>query len=162
MIHLEETALAGVGVRYDFDSHHGQRVGVVVHRDGQRELFVSEPDDPDACGLNITLNEEEAKAVSDLMGGSTVTRRIGQAMQDIEGLTIEWIHLPEASEFLNQSIGQMALRTRTGATIVAIFRAEQAIPAPEPSFVVQAADTLVVVGTPEGLQQTYALLVGEA
>ena len=37
------------------------------------------------------VDEGEAEVVADLLGGSTVSRRVGQAMQDIEGLAMDWL-----------------------------------------------------------------------
>ena len=35
---VSETKLPGVGVRHDFLTDTGRRVGVVAHRDGKRDL----------------------------------------------------------------------------------------------------------------------------
>ncbi|SEJ62438.1 potassium/proton antiporter regulatory subunit, CPA2 family [Deinococcus reticulitermitis] len=158
MVKLDETALPGVGMRYDFDGRFGKRVGVITHRDGRRELFVSRRDDPDACAETITLSDEEAAVVADLLGGSTVTRRLGQAMQDIEGLAMDWLPLSPASPFAGQAVGASRMRTRTGTSIVAVMRGGQAIPAPGPEYVLEAGDTVVVVGTPEGVRRAAELL----
>ncbi|AFZ66201.1 cation:proton antiporter regulatory subunit [Deinococcus peraridilitoris] len=151
MVRLEETKLPGVGVRHDFASQYGKRVGVITHRDGRREIFVSRQDDPDACAQSITLTEEEAEAVADLLGGSTITRRLATLPQDIEGLAMDWVPLPPTSRFLRCPMGDAQLRSRTGTSIVAVMRDGQAHPAPDPQFVLLAGDTLVLVGTPDGV-----------
>lgn len=128
MVKLDETPLPGVGMRYDFDGRFGKRVGVITHRDGRRELFVSLKSDPDACAQSIVLSEDEAEVVSDLMGGSTVTRRMAQSMQDIEGLAMDWLPLADTTPFNGRPLGSTMLRTRTGASIVAVIRGGGAIP----------------------------------
>ncbi|ANC71678.1 MULTISPECIES: cation:proton antiporter regulatory subunit [Deinococcus] len=158
MVRLEETSLPGVGMRYDFDGRFGKRVGVIVHRDGRREMFVSLRDDPDACGQSITLDEGEAEVVADLLGGSTVTRRMGQTMQDIEGLAMDWLPLERGSPFAGRALGDSQMRTRTGTSVVAVIRNEQAIPAPGPDYVLEAGDTVVVVGTANGVRRAARLL----
>ena len=158
MVRLEETSLPGVGMRYDFDGRFGKRVGVIVHRDGRREMFVSLRDDPDACGQSITLDESEAEVVADLLGGSTVTRRMGQTMQDIEGLAMDWLPLEQGSPFAGRALGDSQMRTRTGTSVVAVIREEQAIPAPGPDYVLEAGDTVVVVGTANGVRRAARLL----
>lgn len=50
-----ETPLPGIGIRYEFATNAGRRVGVVVHRDGHRDLVVYRADDPDACEGNLEL-----------------------------------------------------------------------------------------------------------
>lgn len=161
MVKVDETLLPGVGMRYDFDGRFGKRVGVITHRDGRRELFVSLKSDPDACAQSIVLAEDEAEVVSDLMGGSTVTRRMAQSMQDIEGLAMDWLPLADSTPFAGRPLGSTMMRTRTGASIVAIIRGGGAIPAPGPDFVLHAGDTVVVVGTAEGVIRAARLLNGE-
>ncbi|MFD2609262.1 cation:proton antiporter regulatory subunit [Deinococcus taklimakanensis] len=162
MVKLDETPLPGVGVRYDFDGRYGKRLGVITHRDGRREIFVTRRDDPDACEKSIVLADDEAEAVADLLGGSTVTRRIGESMQDIEGLAMDWLPFESGSPFAGRPLGETMLRTRTGASIVAVMRAGQAIPAPGPEFPLHGGDTIVVVGTPNGVKRAAQLLAGTA
>lgn len=161
MVKLDETMLPGVGMRYDFDGRFGKRIGVITHRDGRRELFVSRRDDPDATEKSLVLTEEESAVVADLLGGSTVTRRVADSMQDIEGLAMDWLPFDAASPFHGVPLGQTMMRTRTGASIVAIIRAGQPIPAPGPELPLLAGDTIVVVGTANGVKRAAKLLSGE-
>ena len=160
MVLVEETKLPGVGVRHDFQSKAGKRVGVVKHRDGRRELYVTRADDPDACAQSISLSGEEAEAVADLLGGSTITRRLERLPQDIEGLAMDWLPIPRTSPYAGRALGDTQLRTRTGASIVAIMRDSQAHPAPDPLFTLHAGDIAVVVGTPDGVLAASRLLGG--
>ncbi|WP_216317575.1 cation:proton antiporter regulatory subunit [Deinococcus aestuarii] len=161
MVKLEETQLPGVGVRHDFDGRFGKRVGVITHRDGRREIFVARRDDPDACAQSIVLSDEEAEAVADLLGGSTITRHMNTLTQDIEGLAMDWVPLAEGTPFAGHPLGDTQMRTRTGTSIVAVMRGGQAIPAPGPEFGLEAGDTVVVVGTPGGVVRAARLLGGE-
>ena len=161
MVKLDETALPGVGMRYDFDGRYGKRIGVITHRDGRRELFVSLREDPDSCAQSIVLDEKESEVVADLLGGSTVTRRMAQSMQDIEGLAVDWLPFDAQSPFSGVPLGQTMMRSRTGASIVAIVRGGQPIPAPGPEVPLLAGDTVVVVGTANGVKRAAKLLNGE-
>lgn len=161
MVKLDETALPGVGMRYDFDGRYGKRIGVITHRDGRRELFVSKREDPDATEKSLVLTEEESAVVADLLGGSTVTRRVADSMQDIEGLAVDWLPFDAQSPFSGVPLGQTMMRTRTGASIVAIVRGGQPIPAPGPEVPLLAGDTVVVVGTANGVKRAAKLLNGE-
>lgn len=48
----------------------------------------------------------------------------------------------------------------TGASIVAVVHGNESIPAPAPDFVLDAGDTLVAVGTTEGLVALRSLIAG--
>lgn len=161
MVKLEETQLPGVGVRHDFDGRFGKRVGVITHRDGRREIFVSRTDDPDATAQSIVLSDEEAEAVADLLGGSTITRHLNTLTQDIVGLAMDWLPVAAGTPFAGHPLGETMMRTRTGSSIVAIMRGGHAIPAPGPDFPLEAGDTVVVVGTPGGVVRAARLLNGE-
>ena len=49
MAQVEQTPLPGVGVRYDFTTGEGRRLGVVHHHDGRKEIHVGMADDPQAA-----------------------------------------------------------------------------------------------------------------
>ena len=160
MVRIEETSLPGVGRRFDFDAEYGKRVGVITHRDGKREIFVAQPEDPDACAAAIVLAPDEAEAVADMLGGSTVTRKVTSLTNQIEGLAIDWITLEPHSTSVGQRLADSDLRSKTGASIVAILSHGQANPAPGPDDVLHAGDVLVVVGGTEGVLQAAEYLNG--
>jgi TrkA domain protein len=62
------------------------------------------------------------------------------------------------SVYVGRTIGDARIRTRTGVSVVAIVRGEEAVPAPGPEERLQSADYLVVVGTAGGVEQTVELL----
>lgn len=155
---IEETQLPGVGVRHEFSTGDGERVAVVTHRNGRRELAVYDRQDPDACRTFLHLSPDDTHTLSELLGASQVSEAVGAVQHQIEGLAIEWLTLPEGSPVVGTTIAEGQLRTRTGTSIVAIVRGETTIPAPGPEQVFAARDVLVAVGTPAGLEQLRALL----
>jgi TrkA domain protein len=155
---IEETSLPGVGVRYQFYAEDGRRIGVVHHRTGRRELFVCSPDDPDAAVVNVSLSDDESHALSEALGGSRVIESLTHLQQQVEGLAIDWVPVDPSSPYVGKTIGDARIRTRTGVSVVAVIRGEKAHPAPGPDFRLEAEDTLVVVGTPEGIEQVEKIL----
>lgn len=158
MPELEETELPGVGARFDFACRSGERVGVVSRRSGRRELIVYDQADPDAVAASVTLTPEESTALAELLGGSRITARIGDLQQHVEGLAIDWLVLGPSSPYAGRTIGDAAVRTATGVSIVAVLRDGVAVPAPGPDHRFEAGDTAVVVGTPEGIEAAARLL----
>lgn len=158
MADVRETTLPGVGVRHDFVTTDGREVAVLVHRDGRREILLYDPDDPDECRPMLSLSPDDARTLNELLGASRVTEAIGAVQQEIEGLLIEWITVAVGSTAEATSIGDGAYRTRTGASIVAVVRDGQPIPAPGPELVLQPSDVAVAVGTAEGLAALRGLL----
>lgn len=158
MPEIEETALPGVGLRYEFTSKEGERLGVIHHRSGRRELFIAEASDPDVCRESLDLDEEESHILAELLGGSRITAHLADLQQRVEGLAIDWLVLSEDSPYAGGTLGDARVRTRTGVSVVAVLRGEQAFPAPGPDFGLQRRDTLVVVGTPRGIEKLTELL----
>jgi TrkA domain protein len=158
MADVRETTLPGVGVRHDFVTADGSDVSVLVHHDGRREIMVWEGDDPDVCHTVLSLSPADATTMNELLGGSRITEAIGVVQHEVEGLVIDWITVVEGSQAVGTSLADGAYRARTGASIVAIVRGEQPIPAPGPDVVFEAADIAVAVGTIEGLTSLRRLL----
>lgn len=157
MPEVQETLLPGVGVRHEFTTVGGERVALLTHRSGRREIAVYDRDDPDACRTVVHLSTDDTRTLGELLGTSQVSEAVLGA-QRIEGLALDWITLPRGSRFDGKSIADGQFRSETGASIVAIIRGSATIPAPEPSTAFEGGDVLVAVGTPEGLTRLRSLL----
>ena len=66
---IEHVPLAGIGVCHTATTARRQRVGVVCHRTGRRDLIFYDPDDPEQAAHAVVLNAAEARHVADLLGG---------------------------------------------------------------------------------------------
>lgn len=158
MGHIDETRLPGIGTRVEFVTDEGRRMGVVQHHGGRREVFVCPPADPDAVQVSIRLSEDDAHSLVEALGLVSVAEDTGDRTYEVEGLVFEWLDVIAGSPAVGQSIGQQRVRTRTGASIVAVMRTSGSVPAPEPSFVIEEGDTLVVAGTAAGVESVRTLL----
>jgi monovalent cation:H+ antiporter-2, CPA2 family len=92
-------------------------------------------------------------------GGDGPFARLRQASQAIE---IEWVRLPEVqvpgkgeteghagSDLLGHTIGDLGVRSETGASILAVVRGDEVIPNPGADLALEAGDAVGVLGTPE-------------
>ena len=158
MSEIQEVKLPGVGVRYEFETSEGKRIGVISHRTGLREIYVSRADDPDEFKRALGLSPDDARTLAELLGATRVAQQLAELQQRIEGLVIDWLHVRQDSFYVGQTIGDARLRTRTGVSVVAIVRGDEAVPAPGPEQPLQGGDYLVVVGTARGVEQAVELL----
>ncbi len=142
-----ETPLPGVGVRYEFTTGNGDRVGVVVRRDGRREMVLYDEVDPDACRDIVSLGPSESAVLVELLGGSKVTERISDLRHEVEGLSIEWVTVPPGGQLAGKTIGDGRIRTETGASVVAVIRGQASHPGPGPEFRLEADDVVLVIGS---------------
>ena len=147
-----------VGVRHEFITEDGSRVGVVSHRSGRREVYLADPDDSDRFRRALRLSEEDARTLAEILGASRVAAELAALQQKVEGLAIDWLPVREDSPYAGRAIAAARVRTRTGVSVVAVLRGDQAIPAPGPEVDMEPGDYLVVVGTARGIEQVVELL----
>ena len=155
---VRETNLPGIGVRHEFTTDDGTLIGVLVRRDGRREILVYDRDDPDACSERMQLSASDTQTLSELLGAGRVTEAVTAVRQQIEGLAIEWFDLGTTSPSIGSTIADGQLRTRTGASVVAVIRGNTTLPAPGPDLVFDSGDVAVAVGTIEGLVALRSIL----
>jgi TrkA domain protein len=158
VLEIHHTALPGVGVRHEFATRAGDRVGVVVHRRGRRELLVYDTADPDACREALQLTAEESLALGLLLAGTRTTTV--QPRHPVDGLAVDWVRVPPDSPFAGRTIAAAGVRSVTGVSIVAVLRRGTVVPSPRPDFALQPDDTTVVVGPVEGIEAFVELLEG--
>lgn len=157
MTEVSETQLPGVGVRHTFATTAGERLAVLSHRTGRREIAVYDRADPDACSTVLHLSPDDTRTLAELLGGSPMGEAV-TGVQRLTGVAIDWIRIPPGSRHCGATIGEGRFRTRTGASVVALVRDDTTLPAPGPDAALDAGDIVVAVGTPEGLRQLRDLL----
>jgi len=156
---IRETQLPGVGVQLDFETEQGNRVGVIAHHTGRRDFLVFSADDPDMCASATSLTEEEAQLLGEMFGASQVVKSINSIQQSIGGLALDWIPIQDDWPCTNASIRGLGLY-QTGTQIIAVIRGEKTHAAPDPSFRLQAGDTVLVIGKPEGIKEAHDVMAG--
>jgi len=160
MAQVEQTPVPGVGVRYDFATREGHLLGVVHRHEGRMEIHVGRAGEPDAPPVCVPLGDDEVHTLVEVLGGSRVTQSLARLQQYVEGLEIEWLKVGAASPLAGLSIAGAGIRSRSGVSVVAALRGEVTHPAPGPEFRIEAGDTLVVVGTPEGIAAATTVVRG--
>ena len=80
---------------------------------------------------------------------------------DLE-IRLEELELPEEAEIVCKTIQESAIRKRTGTTILAIKKGDgRILTNPEVSTILDPKDRLVLVGTPEQLEEATRMLLPE-
>ncbi|QFZ24121.1 potassium transporter TrkA [Saccharothrix syringae] len=138
----------------------GRRIGVITHRDGKFELILSRRDDPDDCMASIALTPAEAATLAGLLGAPQLVAHLDEQHRDVAGVSTRQFPVIPGSRFDGRPLAETELRTRTGASIVAVVRSGAVHPSPRPDFVFAGGDLVVVVGTAEGLTAAGDLLGG--
>ena len=156
---VRETRLPGVGFKYAFHLAHGGRVSVILHMDGQRDIYYyrrATDDDPTSV---LELQDDEARQLGAILGGAYERPKIVEELEMALGeLQIEWIPVPDSSPAIGRTLAECGLRARTGVTVIAILREPEPISGAQPDDVIQKGDTLVAVGKAGQFAQFRKLL----
>jgi TrkA domain protein len=150
-VDVNEVLLPGVGLRYEFITHEGIRMGVVARRTGEIEVVAYSAQDPDASRSVLRLNREEADTLAEILGAPRMAERFADLTKEVPGLSAGQVEVAPSSPFAGRALGATRARTRTGASIVAIVRGEKVLASPPPAQVLEAGDVLVVIGTHDGI-----------
>ena len=78
-----------------------------------------------------------------------------RAAQMIES---DWVELPDEGSLTGHTIGDLHIRAKTGASIVAVVRGEDIVTNPGPDLKLAPGDTLSVLGTTEQRSAFLALM----
>ena len=159
-VEVRKTTLPGIGVEKDIELRDGNRVGVVTRRTGQRDLVMYDPDDPDAVAATVQLTSDEADTIAELLGAPELVYRLSMLRRQVEGLVVEQLPVPDNSPLNGRPLGDSQIRTKTGASIVAIMRHGAALPSPGPDFVLVADDLVVIVGLQPAVDFAARILDG--
>ncbi|RYV52946.1 cation:proton antiporter regulatory subunit [Pengzhenrongella frigida] len=157
---VTEILLPGVGVRYEFDTEAGMRMGVVAHRDGRFEFVRYGRADPDAALPVAMFSREEADTVAEILGAPRITERFADLTREIPGLAAATVAVPVGSRFAGKTLGATRARTLTGASVVAIVRGDGVIASPIPSEILLGDDALVVIGTDTAIDGVRRIVSG--
>ena len=155
---VTETDLPGVGVRFDLETNAGRSVGVVAHQTGRRDLVVYDERDIDRACESVELTADEGHTLGELLGGSPMLEHLDDAVHRLEGIVISWVTIDPESALAGLTLAEAALRTTTGAGVVALVGASGSIPIPSGERRLEPGDTAVVVGVPSAVNAATRLL----
>jgi TrkA domain protein len=157
-VDVNEMLLPGVGVRYDFTTRDGEHVGVVARRGGDFELAIYDRRDPDRVRHTVSLDEDAAEALVQILGATRITQRLADLSREIPGLESARIEVLPGSPYADRPLGDTRARTRTGASIVAVVSGDAIATSPAPDHVLRSGDMLVAIGTADGLAELGSIV----
>jgi TrkA domain protein len=157
---IRDSNLPGIGRKFQLEAQSGDRLVIVIHDDGRRELYHFDPNDPDDLLSMVTLSDTEARQVAGIIGGMNYTpKALESASITLEDLVIEWYKIKPGSQAIGKTIGQLQVRQMTGATMIAIIEKDgrkRINPGPDQTLTEDA--TLVVAGERQQVQAFKRLI----
>lgn len=161
MYNIRETDLPGIGHKFQMETNTGDKLVIVIHEDGKRQIFTFAPKDPEESILVATLDDEEARKLAAIIGGMAYTPKALQTLEvDLDNLVIDWYKVPADAKAAGKTIGELQMRQKTGASIIAIVDPERpTVLNPGPTEVIRPNATLIVTGTREHVRALKDLVV---
>ena len=160
-VELRETRLPGIGVKYGFRLADGGRLAIILHNDGEREIYYFRHEHDDEPRAVIRLDDDEARQLGAVIGGAYDRPKIVEDLEMAFGeLAIEWVPVPDSSPAIGKTLAECAFRARTGITIIAILREPESVAGAQPDDVIKEGDTLVTVGK-AGQYSSFRKLLAE-
>ncbi|MCO8266850.1 cation:proton antiporter regulatory subunit [Haloferax prahovense] len=156
-----ESDLPGVGKKHEVELGDGSRLVIVTHNSGKREVFRRASADSDSEKL-FELTDKLARQVGTLLEGAYFQPVQTESIETLLGgdTLIEWVEVGADSEIAGKTLGESDLRQATGASVIAIERGDEVVTSPGGDAMVEAGDTLVVIGPKAACRDFTALVKG--
>ncbi|MBU6391533.1 MAG: cation:proton antiporter regulatory subunit [Planctomycetota bacterium] len=152
MSEIKECDLPGIGKKFTLQLDSGDKLVIVIHSSGEREVFkfIKDKDEPSSV---TALNDEEARQIGAILSGTYFQPILEEEQKlTMKNVTMEWIKVVTDSTLANKKIKELNIRKTTGVSITTIIRGETVIPNPSPSEVIKPLDTLIIVGNNEQIK----------
>lgn len=157
---INEEELPGIGRRYEIIASRGQRVVLIIHHSGRRDLYIMDRhrDDPECV---VELTDDQARRIGAILGGAFFKPAVVEEIERVVGeFVVDWVTVAEDAAAVGRSIQDLQLRRRSGMSVVAIVRGKATITGPDPNEVLEVGDRLVVVGRREDVPQFLEIVLG--
>ena len=161
MSSISESNLPGVGRKFQIETLSGDRLTIVIHDDGTRELYHFSRKNLDRPASVLALTDGEARQIAGIVGGLTyVPKALPSTEVVLEDLVLEWFTIPQGATACGKTISQLRVRTRTGSSIVSIIEPNRmSRKNPEADTLLNEGATLILAGDRRSNAKLKDLLV---
>ncbi len=123
---IRETNLPGIGRKFQIDTRTGDKLVIIVHDDGKREMHHFDYNDPEESISMVTLDDSEARRVGAILGGMVYMPKALESVNvAFDQILIEWFKVEPEAKGAGKTIGELHIRKRTGAAIIAVTMKDQ-------------------------------------
>ncbi|WP_079506921.1 cation:proton antiporter regulatory subunit [Mesobacillus jeotgali] len=154
-MNIRESELPGIGYKFEIITKNQDKLVVVIHDDGRREIYHFDEDDHEEVISNVTFTDSEARQIAGILGGMAykpkALEKVDFAFDDI---IVEWYQVEPNAPAINKTIGEIDIRSNYGVTVIAIKkRSTKKSQNPGPDTVIELGDTLVISGDRDKLKE---------
>lgn len=145
---IRESELPGIGYKYEIITRNQDKLVIVVHDDGRREIYHFDPDDHDEVISSVTLNDIESRQIAGMIGGMFYKPKALESVEfAFDDLIIEWFQVEPNAPAINKTIGEIDIRNNYGVNVIAIKKKnKKKSHTPGSDTIIETGDTLVMSG----------------
>jgi len=146
---IYETEVPGVGHKFELEVDGDERLVVIIHHDGKRDVY--RRPDPDADSEQLfSLTGKQARQLGSILEGAYFQPvELDEVEVPLGEAIIEWTEVAADAPVAGETLADANIRQRTGASVLAIQRGDDTIPNPGPDTAIEAGDVLVTLGSRE-------------
>lgn len=158
---ISEAYLPGVGRKFQIETLRGDRLIVIIHDDGDREIYHFDRKNLERPASVVALTDGEARQIAGIVGGLTyVPRSLPSAEVVLDDLVLDWFTIEPGAACIGKTIRELQARTATGASIVSLVEANNVKRTnPEADTVLNEGATLVLAGDRKTIAALKRLLI---
>lgn len=159
MYQVEEVDLPGIGRKFTIQTHTGRALSIVLHDLGSVDIYYSPKGDPEQFISIDTLDDDEARLVSAIMG-RTIYKPYPIERLAHHGVAISWYQLKADSASVGKSIRQL-LRENDICVIAVVEKDGKRIINPSADYVLHEGSQIAVAAGQKQMQQVRQVLEKE-
>ncbi|SFR86108.1 potassium/proton antiporter regulatory subunit, CPA2 family [Halomicrobium zhouii] len=146
---IYETEVPGVGHKFELEVDGGERLVVIIHHDGKRDVY--RRPDPDADSEQLfSLTGKQARQLGSILEGAYFQPvELDEVEVPLGEAIIEWTEVGADAPVAGETLADANIRKRTGVSVMAIQRGGDTIPNPGPDETIETGDVLVTLGSRE-------------
>ena len=151
---LRSEKLPGVGTKYEFRTEKGDTVAIFFTSTGSIQMYTLQKGCHSSSAAEMT--PVEARRLGNILTGAIIeadqesVEIAFSALADLR-VTIHTFSIPKARA--GQTIEDLRIRAKTGATIVAVCRHDKNIINPSPSFAFEEGDAALIIGESDQIKK---------
>ncbi len=154
--------LPGVGKKISFDTAENQKIVIIIHHSGKRDLYFFQDKEEDEADYFLSLTPEETREMGAQLLGVAYHPVEDDEMKILQNqLVMEWIKITPESPFVDKQIAESKIRTHTGASIIALMHGDDVVVSPDIDVVIKAGDTVMVAGKRDQIRRFDSMARGE-
>lgn len=155
---IYEAEVPGVGHKFELELDKDERVSVLIHHDGKREIYHRTSENADSEKL-LSFTGKQARQLGSILEGAYFQPvEMDEVQVPLGEAIIEWVDVNPSSQLVGQSLREANVREQAGVSVIAVQRGKETIANPAPEMTIEGDDILVTIGTRDE-QRAFSELV---